>query len=429
MEVTTQPTYIRYVHIVVYLALFAIMIPVYQIMTKVVFCGSSKKSRKYIQKQVSEASPPTSPTVTPQNSINSSGNVNKVTNKDKALSKRLKILLSVSISLSVIYLILTSIQTSAMFMPHTQLFIPWCTAFASLRVYFYCLARVFLYFFFLLRAHETFKDSSLEFKTRTLLIMALIPSMIFIFVVQPLCWIHGSGGSNWYVACDQNGSGNYCIMETKTELIYNLNRILFMFGQFMDILYAYLSVHLLVSKLFTMIYLQIACDEKDKRRYTDMEINVSMQDVEQFHWKTYTSNKFIKMISKLLILLLAAVISSQFTIVMYLILPDFIYLWYSLDTMINIYTFWLSFHFAEKYYASYFGGNACIRCCFPFVKTLALTCNDECNKGVNDERNLYIGVCCCCCYGCKHCINTKDRKKGLELYIMSKAEIELVLNS
>merc|ERR1712113_544347 len=144
--------------------------------------------------------------------------------------------------------------------------------------------------------------------------------------------------------------------------------------------------------------------------------------VSHFHQKTQNANTMILLVSRLLILLFVAIISSQTAVILLMIAPYYVIIIYSVGCCVNIYCLWLNFHFSTPYYRKYFCGEQCIKCCFPMVKTLALTCSD-CSDG---EKNGGQQCAICCCYCCKHCCNENERMKQKKLYLMSKTETELV---
>eukprot|EP00483_Globobulimina_turgida_P003005 UN03010 len=95
---------------------------------------------------------------------------------------------------------------------------------------------------------------------------------------------------------------------------------------------------------------------------------------------------------------------------------------YSIDCAINISCLWLNFGFSTYYYQKFFCGKQCIKCCFPLIKTLALTCTDCSDGNVNGCKQCIV----CCCYCCKYCCKSSRRQKQFKIYTMSKGEIELI---
>eukprot|EP01084_Bolivina_argentea_P045114 83036_1 len=418
MDIVSKPEYIRFVHIPVYITLIASILPAFHLLNKTIClftcCSIAPRLNINVTRQQSESTE--SPTSPPAESDQEN---------DIILSNKLKFFIFVSIICSILYVMCTSYQTTIMFLPHedTRLYYSQCVSLGGLRVLFYTFGRVFLYFFFLLRTHETFRDSAFGFKKITLRLMFLFPMSAIFLSILPLCYLQGNQ-MKWYVLPDTSGGGTYCVSEPKSKSIENLYKIVLIYSCVIDIMNAYFCIHLLVSKLFKMIYASM----ETKNVSPTTNTSISMADVKYFHGQTNSHNRLIKMMSKLIILLTIAVISSQITVIMAVVVPDFLYMWYSMDCCINLYILWLNFNFTDKYYRKYFCGNKCIRCCFPLVKTMAISCNDECNG--NNDHSLCKEIFCCFWYGCKHCLcDQTNRNEQMKVYIMAKAEIELVVNA
>ena len=203
-----------------------------------------------------------------------------------------------------------------------------------------------------------------------------------------------------------------CVLHRFKAETFPILGILFV-AQICDIIYAYLSLHLLVAKLFRLIYVQ------NIEAATVSEKNT---DAATFHRRTQQSNRMILSVSRLAILLSVAIASSQTAVILLLVAPHFVFCIYSVDCAVNMYCLWLNFNFATKYYQTWFCGTQCMKNCFPLIKTLALTC-EGCSDG---ERNGCAQCGICCCYCCSHCCNEKERRRQRDIYAMSREETELM---
>merc|ERR1719150_484341 len=103
-------------------------------------------------------------------------------------------------------------------------------------------------------------------------------------------------------------------------------------------------------------------------------------------------------------------------------MPYYVVVIYSIDCCINMYCLWLNFHFSTPYYKKYFCGNQCMKCIFPIVKTLALTCSECSDANTNGCKQCNV----CCCYCCKHCCTDEERRKQKSIFVMSKGETQLI---
>ena len=181
-------------------------------------------------------------------------------------------------------------------------------------------------------------------------------------------------------------------------------------------------------------------DGRNKKhpRKLKKRVTVSKLDAIQFHDKTHGHNKLILLISKFFILLSCVVVSSQFVLITFIIFRDFVLILYSLDTIINIICLWLTFNFSDEWYNKYFCGRCCTKCCFPFIKMIALSCNEYeleyvkthnmNNKCIGNKCLIYCQCCCGC--GCRYgCFCCGDNITPKEIYALAKYEIELMVSA
>eukprot|EP01084_Bolivina_argentea_P037385 69147_1 len=252
--------------------------------------------------------------------------------------------------------------------------------------YIFICGRLFLYFFFILRAYMIFKDSPMQYKKSKIIGIFIIVILMSQAIGIPLVIISTARSITVY----QNEIGGDLCWFYETDPNSNagtMSLIVHGYGALFDIGFAIFCIYLLINPLFRFI--QIDVGRKHNKKNNDLML----------------------LMTRLWILLVIVVISSQMTLIIYLLLPvDFSAILYPLDNVINMYCLFLTFKFNEKYYYKYCCGSNCMRLIFPFVKSMALT-----------EHNFF---CCCCTYWCG-C--NKDKKlKQANFRQSAKQEIELM---
>ena len=100
-------------------------------------------------------------------------------------------------------------------------------------------------------------------------------------------------------------------------------------------------------------------------------------DVLTFHNITQYENSLLFLSCKLILLILVCAFSSLIVFLLWEFVTGSAYM---IDSMINIYCIWLTFEFSSKQFWKCFGGKYCIKCAFPYIKTFALTCCNQCYK-------------------------------------------------
>ena len=112
------------------------------------------------------------------------------------------------------------------------------------------------------------------------------------------------------------------------------------------------------------------------------------KEVELWYNKTNKVNDILLLTTKLLDLLLIAIITSEIALIFFLTIFSSIY---GVDSCVNMYCMYLSFGFSNKIYRKLFCGNQCIRCSFPFIKMWAFTtcsCLSKSQNDYNQEENV-----------------------------------------
>ena len=276
-----------------------------------------------------------------------------------------------------------------------------CKTLGIIPIVCYSSARLLLYLFFMIRTYHTFESTKYRypgFCINTLIISCIICALLTIIpsVYIQYTWTHfnifTSGNSQW------------CEKERATR--FRLAAV-FYFGSFLDCVYAIICVYLLTSRLLQMIrkHTKILLNEEDTpyvqmrdshphSQSNDDDLDNdddNLSALSSFHSKTATNNRLIVMICKLLILLIFVVISSQATVTVYTFTHEGVFIYYSFDVCINTYCLWLSFGFTKHIYYTYFCGKKCIKCCFPCIKTLAISCRccKSNNISINQQRQIY----------------------------------------
>ena len=190
----------------------------------------------------------------------------------------------------------------------------------------------------------------------------------------------------------------------------NAVNLILMMGTLLDITFAYVTVYLLISKLYAMIYIRYSMSNKN---------DIETENVDDFHIKTLHENKMILVVSKLVILLLIAVISSLIAIILILFFGDWVQLTYVTDQMINVLVLYFTFDFSKDIYIKYCCGKWCIVKCFPYIKTFSMTC--QCDNKKNGCKQ-------CCCYTCNNCYSKEKRTEQQHIFKLAKQEAELLVN-
>eukprot|EP01084_Bolivina_argentea_P249002 416662_1 len=256
----------------------------------------------------------------------------------------------------------------------------------------YILSRSFLYIFFYLRTYDTFTGTTYKYKKCFIYTLNAYALFVGLFVCLPGDYVFGIA-QTYDVQYIENYGGWCHGLKEITGLWWFMPNLAV--GFLMETVAAFLSIYLLINKLFAMLN--------------------DMKDVCSTH-----QNKLILLVTRLVILILVAVISSYVCIMTIVLGLGYTIIFYSCDTMINMYCLWLTFSFNEKYYEKYFCGDKCTKCCFPMIKTLALTCVSK-----KHTNKCFI----CCCYLCRYCCVKKKRRLQVKIYKEAKTEIQLIVAS
>eukprot|EP01084_Bolivina_argentea_P241105 404837_1 len=458
-----------YIHLLLVLFLLAICIPWYSLMKNLYFYKNCcNKISTTLNKSNDIALVNTSYHRLASSSTQTSTNDNSKSIFN--LSPFLKIILTLSIWLSLLYNLDTTLRIPTYFTNHGMTIL-FCKINATSTVTFYPLARTLLYVFFVKRTQTLFEETI--FKYNPLIINVLLTTAVIITiliisstVIMLLCY------TDYTIDHDANGTGQHCIMNIKYQLVIP---IVWIIGSFLDIIFQFVSMYLLISKLFVVIHtqnkrkmLKVMRKQSDINDKIELELqyeppiipaknsifqitsksissrsnpnitspksrSITREDVDRFHLNTTQNNDLVMLISRLCILFFVIIASSQIMIILFTFIPSMVLIWYSCDSMINAYCLWLSFSISHQYYDKYFCGRKCLKCCFPVVKTASLIFYDD----YKDEKNISVvsdkkscNGCKLCCYFCccRYCINYDKREEHLEIYTITCAEFDLILN-
>ena len=202
----------------------------------------------------------------------------------------------------------------------------------------------------------------------------------------------------------KDSDGNYhCIVSAAAEENYDYhhaNTYFLIYASLIEILLSILTLWLFVGRLMRRsfnTYLQrklsyehvqtvsintmtcpLSDDEQDE---IDININIDIKTLDELDFDnnehvqiwykaTKEMNKTLLIITKLLILLIISIITSQIALILFLtIIPRA----YAMDSCINIYCIYLSLGFTDKIWKKLFCGNQCIGSGFPLIKMWTLT--------------------------------------------------------
>eukprot|EP01084_Bolivina_argentea_P229697 387618_1 len=193
------------------------------------------------------------------------------------LHKLTKYMLICSLSISYTYLIATSFQSINMFIPASTWIYPLslCPFLSSYRMFSYCTGRILSYVFFILRTNDVFKDSVLKFRKRYIIILIIYPIAILTTIVLPATFIYYSL-QNWSIKHYNTNSGNigtFCIQYDKLNSnASDYIKYVFLWGAFQDTFYAFLTIFLMISKLFILIV-----ESENKRKSIHSRFSIRTQ--------------------------------------------------------------------------------------------------------------------------------------------------------
>ena len=251
-----------------------------------------------------------------------------------------------------------------------------CEAYVvAVSICFY-VGKACLFSFYTLRVYSVFKDSYQRFSKSSLIIYLLIININGIasgalWAILQLPHTKLSTYKNPFT----NQQSEYCIVSATVEDDYQWKQnpltYFLIYATLSDIIISIFTVWLFVRCLFRMsndvyrlrkksIGANVELDKLDYNEKKDVEI-----------WHEYTSQQNIMLLlsTKLLILLVVAILTSQIALVLYLTIFAKIY---AVDACINFFCMYLSFKFTGKIWEKIFCGNKCMEYSFPLVKMFAV---------------------------------------------------------
>eukprot|EP01083_Nonionella_stella_P286365 974776_1 len=236
--------------------------------------------------------------------------------------------------------------------------------------YLFICGRLFLYLFFLLRAYVIFQGSFFQHKQSRLICIFIATFIASQVIGIPMFVLNEE--RDLKVLTNQVGGDICWFFITDIDHSHHINlwfTIVHAYGYLLDNIFAILSIYMITKPL-------CVCIRQSKNN---------------------KGNEMVVLVSRLWIVLVIAVVSSQLTLVLYLLLPvDFSAIIFPFDNVVNMYCLWLTFTQNEKWYFKYFCGKRCMKTMFPFVKSMALTNHT---------------FCCCCCTYCWVCDAEKKAKQ------------------
>lgn len=258
--------------------------------------------------------------------------------------------------------------------------------------------------FYIIRAGISLKGSDIEYSNKqisfyciTVIILFGIISAIGWPIIQ-LPFTHPTKDSD----------GNYyCIVSAAAEQNYNYhhaNTYFLIYASLIEILLSIWCVWLFVGRLtrrsFNTYLRRSASYEQnvgiknsinhstmtcplsdDEEDDIDININLNINSLDELDFNnndhvqiwykaTKEMNKTLLIITKLLLLLIVSIITSQIALILFLsIVPRA----YGMDSCVNVYCIYLSLGFTNKIWNNLFCGNQCIGSCFPLIKMWTLT--------------------------------------------------------
>ena len=154
-------------------------------------------------------------------------------------------------------------------------------------------------------------------------------------------------------------------------------------------------------------------DEKGPESLHELQPNNSGH-VQKWHTYTKELNVILLLVTKSLLLLVVAVITTQVSLAFYMTIFGRVY---GVDCCINIYCMYLSFRFSSKLWTRVFCGEKCIYLSFPFIKMWTIIgCKLQCCKDNN------VAICNCKIYDDKRKNVRKLIQREYQLFVEKSFE-------
>eukprot|EP01083_Nonionella_stella_P072161 194362_1 len=413
-----EPIWITYAHLILFLVFILISLPtchlLHYALSKYCPCTASEcpcfKSKLVKQFEEQSTTGKTAPAgSTAEKSISGTETVTSSTvtstakvKASKGRHKRdtfptgLRITLVISILISFLFVALqTFFVPFVLRMGGIHLSFWMCRYLGFVLVLVFVSGRMMINIFFVLRAYYSFKSSkTLRYDVRVITVVVVVMVCVSATTAIPIMILMET---ELKPSIAYNNIGERCFRIPKEEdskgpFYINLG---YMFGTLSDVTMQFVSLYLLLSKLFAHI--------RRSRKLRGDNGELKKTDV-----------YFMLLATRLSILFLIIVVTSQMTLVLFMMVPLLNPILYSIDNMINVYCLWLSFSMNDNVYKKYFCGEQLTKVCFPFISSVAVCCDEE--------RNCH---CCCCCVCCT--CDAKKKEYHKELLANAKIEIELIL--
>ena len=160
-----------------------------------------------------------------------------------------KYLLLLSVTLSYSYVIVTSYQSILMWINISSFEANiWCPAIVSYRWFSYIAGRTILYSYFIYRTNDIFNGTYLEFsKCSKYSLVTWCPICVCTLVI-PASYIFSM--QDWSIGTDTNGNGTFCVSDDANA---NYIQYLFVYGSLNDLLFSFITILMMVSRLFLLL--------------------------------------------------------------------------------------------------------------------------------------------------------------------------------
>ena len=198
-----------------------------------------------------------------------------------------KYLLLFSVLFSYSYVITTSIQSILMWISISAFAAnTWCPLFATYRMFSYVAGRILLYTYFIYRCNDVFRGTYLEFsKFLSAGLVTWCPLAVLMLVI-PSGYIYHL--QHWTIHPDTSGNGTFCVSDDKHA---DYIQYLFMYGSLNDLVFAIVTILMMVSRLFLLL----TDNERKKSKTQKYEYRKSMHARAGTHSKAHVQQTSLQM--------------------------------------------------------------------------------------------------------------------------------------
>eukprot|EP01084_Bolivina_argentea_P297454 512450_1 len=258
----------------------------------------------------------------------------------------------------------------------------------------YYTGKSFLFNFYTLRAYLTFKNSSMEYSTNTIIkALILINTLSFLNLLWILFQLPFTTEK-----INKNGK-YYCVVTASVEDGYSYHNMLtyyIVWSTLVEIILSVCTMWLFTNKLSKMSFSMFLMRQNSyvaKKSSVNDEKPLGLEsldwtkqnEIELWHRETENINFMLMVVTKLLILFMITFVTTAISTILYLTVFSRIY---AIDSTINSLCIYLSFEFSGNVWNKLCCGNKCLSFWFPLVKMWTLTpC--KCSIYNNNQRHMH----------------------------------------